>query len=83
MLLPHGLVSLWDMLNFHLGNLVHVLWMLGFHERSPVTPAVKKSGTVDFGLLAGIGQSSANQPAVISTDDRRDILEWIEKTQKT
>jgi len=37
--LPHGLVSLWDMLNFHLNELVHVLWLL---ENNRILPAGQK-----------------------------------------
>lgn len=41
--LPYGLVSLWDMINFHLVHLMHALWMLDFYEKATIYPAAPKT----------------------------------------
>jgi hypothetical protein len=64
--LSQGLVSLWDMLNFHLIGVVHVLWMLDFYE---------KSRPQNTGLLAAIGgPSSSNEISEMAKDNGRGII---------
>jgi hypothetical protein len=63
------------MLNFHLISVVHVLWMLDFCEKSPVTRAVPKPRPANIGLLAAIGDSSAsNEISEMAKDDGRGII---------
>ena len=60
--LPHGPMSLWDvMLNFHLVDVMHALWMLDFYERATVYAAPKPTtlpkdhppGLLNLASLAG------------------------------
>jgi hypothetical protein len=63
------------MLNFHLIGVVHVLWMLDFYEKSPVTMAVPKPRPQNTGLLAAIGgPSSSNEISEMAKDNGRGII---------
>jgi hypothetical protein len=69
-MLPHGLVSLWDMMNFNLVDLIHGLWMLDFYEKTAVLPAAPKPG-----LLGGI----AGHISDVDKGNGRTIVEEVGK----
>jgi hypothetical protein len=50
-IVPLGLVSLWDMFNFNVIGLIHLLWMLDFYERATLTPKPKNVLSSGGGLL--------------------------------
>jgi hypothetical protein len=68
------------MMNFNLIGLVHVLWMLDFYERSPVTPAVPKPGPSHQGVVAAA--LSKFVPDDISEMDRDNGKNIIDETAK-
>lgn len=88
--LPYGLVSLWDMINFNLVELMQALWMLDFYQRSNVLPAAvpsrpanQQTGILSLANLANPYQpAEANDISEIDRDNGRKVIEAVAKIAK-
>jgi hypothetical protein len=84
---PGRLRSLWEiMFNFHLIGVVHLMWMLDFHEREPLTPKPRPpAGDNPFtsgGLLAGIAPFLDVGLSEIDKQNAKDIVETAKALTK-
>jgi hypothetical protein len=86
---PGRLCSLWGvMFNFHLFNVVHLLWQLDFYERNPLTPRpVPSALAVDnpfnnAGLLGQLAPFSDQGLSEIDKQNAKDIVETAKALAK-
>jgi hypothetical protein len=80
---PGRLYSLWEiMLNFNLVTVVHLLWLLDFYERNPLTPkpppAPQAENALKSGMLGAVAALSPFLDTGLSEIDKGNAKDIIE-----